>query len=101
MAIETVGIVGAGTMGGGIAINLAQHGFRVLLHDARPAAAAAPLPPFMPVQSRRGGWPRPTRMRRSVGSPLQHPWPIWPAPICWSRRYSRNCGIPFILPAAD
>ena len=31
MAIETVGIVGAGTMGGGIAINLAQHGFRVLL----------------------------------------------------------------------
>ncbi len=41
MAIETVGIVGAGTMGGGIAINLAQHGFRVLLHDARPEAAAA------------------------------------------------------------
>ncbi|MGE3291524.1 MAG: 3-hydroxyacyl-CoA dehydrogenase family protein [Geminicoccaceae bacterium] len=36
--IETVGIVGAGTMGGGIAINLAQHGFRVLLTDARPAA---------------------------------------------------------------
>ena len=31
MAIETVGIVGAGTMGGGMAINLAQHGFRVLL----------------------------------------------------------------------
>lgn len=36
--IETVGIIGAGTMGGGIAINLAQHGFRVLLTDARPAA---------------------------------------------------------------
>lgn len=36
--IETVGIVGAGTMGGGIALNLAQHGFRVLLTDARPAA---------------------------------------------------------------
>ena len=41
MVIETVGIVGAGTMGGGIAINLAQHGFRVLLTDARPEAAAA------------------------------------------------------------
>ena len=40
MAIETVGIVGAGTMGGGIAINLAQHGFRVVLHDARPERRA-------------------------------------------------------------
>ena len=44
MAIETVGIVGAGTMGGGIAINWAQHGFRVLLHDGRPEAAAAAAP---------------------------------------------------------
>ncbi len=41
MGIETVGIVGAGTMGGGIGINLAQHGFRVLLTDARPEAANA------------------------------------------------------------
>jgi 3-hydroxyacyl-CoA dehydrogenase len=41
MAIETVGIVGAGTMGGGIAINLAQHGLRVLLLDARPESARA------------------------------------------------------------
>ena len=46
MGIETVGIVGAGTMGGGIAVNLAQHGFRVRLSDARRdtaerAAAAA------------------------------------------------------------
>ena len=30
MRIETVGIVGAGTMGGGIAINLAQHGFHAV-----------------------------------------------------------------------
>ena len=37
MQIQTVGIVGAGTMGGGIAINLAQHGFAVRLTDARPA----------------------------------------------------------------
>ena len=43
MRIETVGIVGAGTMGGGIAINLAQHGFRVLLTDARPAAVEAAI----------------------------------------------------------
>jgi 3-hydroxybutyryl-CoA dehydrogenase len=35
MEIRTVGIVGAGTMGGGIATNLAQHGFAVLLADAR------------------------------------------------------------------
>lgn len=41
MRIETVGIIGAGTMGGGIAINLAQHGFGVLLHDARAEAAEA------------------------------------------------------------
>ena len=40
MRIETVGIVGAGTMGGGIAINLAQHGFRVVVHDARPELGA-------------------------------------------------------------
>lgn len=39
MAIETVGIVGAGTMGGGIATSLAQHGFRVRLVDSRPGAA--------------------------------------------------------------
>ena len=43
MRIETVGIVGAGTMGGGIAINLAQHGFHVLLTDARPAAIEAAI----------------------------------------------------------
>ena len=43
MRIETVGIVGAGTMGGGIAISLAQHGFRVLLTDARPAAVEAAI----------------------------------------------------------
>lgn len=41
MWIRTVGIVGAGTMGGGIAINLAQHGFRVLIFDAQRVAAAA------------------------------------------------------------
>jgi 3-hydroxybutyryl-CoA dehydrogenase len=35
MDIRTVGIDGAGTMGGGIATNLAQHGFEVLLADAR------------------------------------------------------------------
>jgi 3-hydroxybutyryl-CoA dehydrogenase len=38
--IERVGIVGAGTMGSGIATNLAQHGFRVRLVDASPEAAA-------------------------------------------------------------
>jgi 3-hydroxyacyl-CoA dehydrogenase len=41
VAIVTVGIVGAGTMGGGIAINLAQHGFAVMILDARAEAAAA------------------------------------------------------------
>lgn len=40
MRIETVGIVGAGTMGSGIATNLAQAGFSVRLVDARPEAAA-------------------------------------------------------------
>lgn len=32
--IETVGVVGAGQMGGGIAHVFAQHGFKVVLHDA-------------------------------------------------------------------
>jgi 3-hydroxybutyryl-CoA dehydrogenase len=41
MAIERVGIVGAGTMGSGIAINLAQHGKDVLLFDARPEQIGA------------------------------------------------------------
>jgi 3-hydroxybutyryl-CoA dehydrogenase len=39
MRVGQVGIVGAGTMGGGIAINLAQHGFDVRLADARREAA--------------------------------------------------------------
>lgn len=43
MRIETVGIIGAGTMGGGIAINLAQHGFGVVLYDARVEVAEAAL----------------------------------------------------------
>ena len=33
MAISTVGVIGSGTMGNGIAQVFAQHGFRVLLHD--------------------------------------------------------------------
>jgi 3-hydroxybutyryl-CoA dehydrogenase len=36
--IQTVGVVGAGTMGAGIAQSFAQAGFRVLLHDADPGA---------------------------------------------------------------
>jgi 3-hydroxyacyl-CoA dehydrogenase len=41
MGIRTVGIVGAGTMGSGIATNLAQAGFAVRLVDSRPGAAVA------------------------------------------------------------
>ena len=40
MEIGTVGIIGAGTMGGGIAINLAQHGYTVRLTDAHEGAVA-------------------------------------------------------------
>lgn len=40
MSIATVGIVGAGTMGTGIATSLAAHGRRVLIHDVAPGAAA-------------------------------------------------------------
>ncbi len=39
MAIETIGIVGAGQMGGGIAQVASQAGFRILLYDAVDAAA--------------------------------------------------------------
>jgi 3-hydroxybutyryl-CoA dehydrogenase len=34
--IKTIGVVGAGTMGGGIAQLAALHGFEVILHDASP-----------------------------------------------------------------
>ena len=43
MGIGVVGIVGAGTMGTGIATNVAQHGLAVRLVDSRPEAAAAAL----------------------------------------------------------
>lgn len=39
MRIGTVGVVGAGTMGSGIATSLAQHGFAVRLLDSRQGAA--------------------------------------------------------------
>lgn len=41
MAINTVGIVGAGTMGSGIAMALAGYGFSVLLFDQSPTATDA------------------------------------------------------------
>lgn len=41
--IARVGIVGAGTMGTGIATSLAQHGIRVVLQDARREAPAAAI----------------------------------------------------------
>ena len=37
-AIKTVGVIGAGTMGNGIAQVFAQSGFTVRLYDAAPAA---------------------------------------------------------------
>ena len=41
--IETVGVVGAGQMGSGIAHVFAQHGFKVLLHDVSEAQVAKGL----------------------------------------------------------
>ncbi len=38
MSVQRVGVVGAGTMGNGIAQVFAQHGFTVRLYDAAPAA---------------------------------------------------------------
>lgn len=43
MNIETVGIVGAGTMGSGIAINIAQHGYTVKLADTSDNGVAAAI----------------------------------------------------------
>jgi len=43
MDISHIGVVGAGQMGSGIALVAAQAGFRVLLHDAAPAALEAAL----------------------------------------------------------
>src|SRR5688500_10610496 len=36
--VQTIGVVGAGTMGAGIAQTFGQAGFSVILHDAAPAA---------------------------------------------------------------
>ncbi len=41
--VRSVGIVGTGTMGTGIATNVAQHGITVRLFDARPEAARAAI----------------------------------------------------------
>ncbi|MCF8565773.1 3-hydroxybutyryl-CoA dehydrogenase [Alicyclobacillus tolerans] len=38
MGIQTIGVVGAGTMGSGIAQSAASHGFQVMLYDVDPAA---------------------------------------------------------------
>ncbi len=43
MTIAKVGIVGAGTMGTGIATNLGQHGLEVVLYDSRPEAVEAAI----------------------------------------------------------
>lgn len=43
MRIASVGIIGAGTMGSGIATNLGQHGFAVRLFDSRPEGVAAAI----------------------------------------------------------
>ena len=75
MRIETVGIVGAGTMGGGIAINLAQHGFRVLLADARPEAAAAAVTAAAAFYARAVEKGRMAAGRRRVRRSLGSPWP--------------------------
>ena len=43
MDIKTVGLVGAGTMGSGIAINVAQHGFPVRLVDTSNESVAVAI----------------------------------------------------------
>ena len=43
MDIATVGVIGAGTMGGGIAQNLAEHGITAYVHDAAPEQVARAL----------------------------------------------------------
>jgi 3-hydroxyisobutyrate dehydrogenase-like beta-hydroxyacid dehydrogenase len=40
VTIETVGFVGLGNMGSVLASNLAERGFRVVVHDARGAVRA-------------------------------------------------------------
>ena len=45
--MDTIGVIGAGQMGAGIAQTLAQHGYRVLLSDIDLAAALVQLPPVL------------------------------------------------------
>ena len=77
MAIETVGIIGAGQMGGGIAQVAAIAGYKVLLYDISPdriekglatvsgnmARMVGPRQarPRMPARRRSAGFPRRTR----------------------------------------
>ena len=66
MSIAVVGIVGAGTMGGGIAINLAQHGLPCGCSTAVRMARPGPSPRHEPSSTAmsRGSGCRPRRRRR-------------------------------------
>jgi len=55
MEIQTVGVVGAGVMGAGVAQNLSQTGHRVVLVDVAPAAL--PRPGTGVSGGHAGSWP--------------------------------------------
>ena len=63
MTIQTIGIVGAGSMGSGIANLAALHGFTVILHDIEERYldhAVQRMNGFMTKRERKGAWPHST-----------------------------------------
>ncbi|GMA87169.1 hypothetical protein GCM10025868_24190 [Angustibacter aerolatus] len=88
-----VGVVGAGTMGAGIALVAAQAGHPVLLLDARAGAADDAV---RSLREKRRGWEpaarstRTTPPRPASGCRSRAPWPTWPGAGWWSRPSSRT-----------
>ena len=84
-ASAPVAVIGAGTMGVGIAQVAAVAGHPVLVYDAAPEAAERPLTPSGCVSPRRS--PRAVSMstRLACGWTWPAHWTNWRRPGAWSR----------------
>lgn len=87
-AIKTVGVLGAGTMGNGIAHVFAQSGFTVLLRDVETCfldRALETISRNLDAKSRKAKSPRRKNRRSSRAFTRLPRWIPWPAPTSSSR----------------